>query len=336
MRRRDLLQLLGAAAATSVAWPLRPNAQQRSQPVVVGIFTTTNLAGKTFIPAEYDAFYQAMGDLGYVEGKNISYAHSARNQAEPPPPSSRPALALELVRQKPEVIVTSGGEPAVRALMVATSTIPIVMVTTSDAVEAGLVTSLAHPGGQVTGLSWQSIELSTKRLQLLHQTLPLVRRIAVFWDPTTSQSERDATDAAGRALGIELQFVEISAADQFDRAFETAANWGAEALFTGAGRIVSPNREKFVAVAARYRLPAMYHQSVIVLAGGLMSYGPNFPDLWRRAATYVDKILKGTKPGDLPVQQPTRFELVINLKTAKALGLTMPTPLLDLADEVIE
>jgi putative tryptophan/tyrosine transport system substrate-binding protein len=220
--------------------------------------------------------------------------------------------------------------------MEATSTIAIVMVNAPDAVENGLVTSLARPGGQVTGLSWQSAELSTKRLQVLHQTLPLVSRIAVFFDPPTPQFERDATDAAGRALGLELRSVEKSDADQFDRAFETAANWDAEALSVGAGRIVTPNKEKFLALAARYRLPVMYHQSVIVHAGGLMSYGPNFPDLWRRAASYVDKILKGAKPGDLPVEQPVRFELVVNLRTAKALGLTVPQTILALADEVVE
>ena len=336
MRRRALLKLLGATATISVAWPLRPNAQQRSQPALVGIFTATDLTGKSFVPAETDAFLQAMRDLGYVEGQTVSYAYGARNQAEPPPASSRPAMALELVRQKPEVIATAGGLPAVRALMEATSTIPIVMVTNSDAVEAGLVTSLAHPGGQVTGLSWQSKDLGAARLRLLHETLPVVRRIAEFWDPTTPQFERDAQEAAGRALGLELRFVEISGPDALESAFEAAANWGAEALSTGAGRIVSANRQRFVALAARYRLPAMYHNSVIVHAGGLMSHGHNFPDLWRRAATFVDKILKGAKPGDLPIEQPSKFELVINLKTAKALGVSLPQSVLTRADAVIE
>jgi putative ABC transport system substrate-binding protein len=335
MRRRALLKLLGATATISVAWPLRPNAQQRSQPALVGIFTATDLTGKSFVPAETDAFLQAMRDLGYVEGQTISYAYAARNQAKPPPASSRPAMALELVRQKPEVIATSGGLPAVRALMEATSTIPIVMVTTSDALETGLVTSLAHPGGHVTGLSIPNKELGAKRLGLLHETLPLVRRIAVFWDPTTPQSERDAQDAAGRALGLELRFVEISGPDAFESAFEAAAKWGAEALLSGAG-LVTPNRQSFVALAARYRLPAIYHQSIIVDAGGMMSYGLNFPDLWRRAATYVDKILKGAKPGDLPIEQPTKFELVINLKTAKALEVFLPKSVLARADGVIE
>jgi putative ABC transport system substrate-binding protein len=331
MRRRELIILLGS----SFAWPLAASAQQKAMPVV-GIFTATNLAGKSFVPAETDAFLKAMHDLGYVEGRTVSYAYSARNLAEPPDPSSRPALAQALVRQKPQVIVTAGGEPSVRALMGATSTIPIVMVNTPDAVETGLVTSLTRPGGQVTGLSWQSAELSTKRLQLLHETLPTARRIAVFYDPPTPKFELEAQDVAGQALGLELSFVQISGPDEFGNAFETAANWHADALSVGAGRIVTSNKEKFLALAARYRLPTMFPHSVSVHAGGLMSYGPNFPDLFRRAADYVDKILKGAKPADLPVQQPTKFELVINLKTAKELGLTVPLSLLDWADEVIE
>jgi putative ABC transport system substrate-binding protein len=155
-------------------------------------------------------------------------------------------------------------------------------------------------------------------------------------EPNTPQSNRDATDRAGRTLGVELQLLEITGPETFDSAFAAAVSAGARALTTGAGRIVTPNREKFLALAARYRLPAMYHQSVLTHAGGLMSYGPNFPDLWRRGATFVDKILKGAKPGDLPVEQPVKFEFVINLKTAKALGLEIPPAILYLADEVIE
>ena len=332
MRRREFIGIAGGVAVTL---PLAARAQQKATPVV-GIFTTTNLAGKSFVPAETDAFLKAMYDLGYVEGQTVSYAYSARNLAEPPDPSSRPALAQALIRQKPQVIVTAGGEPAVRALMDATSAIPIVMVNAPDAVETGLVTSLTRPGGQVTGLSWQSAELSTKRLQLLHEALPTARRIAVFYDPPTPKFELEAQEVAGQALGLELSFVQISGPDEFANAFETAANWHTDVLSVAAGRIVTPNKEKFLALAARYRLPTMFPQSVAVHAGGLMSYGPNFPDLFRRAAYYVDKILNGAKPADLPVQQPTRFELVINLKTANALGLTVPQALLARADEVIE
>jgi putative ABC transport system substrate-binding protein len=334
MNRRALLQRLGATAATSVAWPLRLNAQQRSQPPLVGIFTTTDASGKPLVPAEINAFHQAMRDLGYVEGRNISYIYPS-NSGQIMSLAERARLAPEFVRRKPEVIVSPGGVTTPRLLMKATSTIPIVMVTASDAVEHGLVTSLARPGGNVTGLSTQSMDLNTKRLQLLHETLPLVRRIAVFLGPEMTPGDRAAIDAAGRTLGLELRFVEISTPDTFDGAFETAANWGAEAL-SGATGFVTANREKFLALAARYRLPAIYHQSIIVHAGGLMSYGPNFPDLFRRAAIYADKILKGAKPADLPVEQPTKFELVINLKTARALGLPVPQSLFARATEVIE
>lgn len=333
MRRRALLRRLGAAVALA-AWPSGSNAQQRLQPALVGIFVTTDSSGRSIIPAETDAFHQAMRDLGYVEGRNISYIYGSTS-GQPLSVPERVRLAPEFVRRKPEVIVTPGGVESPRLLREVTSTIPIVMVTASDVVENGLVTSLARPGGNVTGLSYQSTDLSAKRLQLLHETLPPVRRIAVFADPWTPQRDRDAMVAAGRALGLELRFVEISKPDTFERAFETAADWSAEAL-SGATGFVTSNKEKFLALAARYRLPAVYHQSIIVHAGGLMSYGPNFPDLWRRAAIYVDKILKGAKPADLPVQQPSKFEFVINLKTARALGLTVPQSILARADEVIE
>jgi putative ABC transport system substrate-binding protein len=334
MKRRTLLQRLGAAAAASVAWPLGLNAQQRSQPPLVGIFATTDSSGRSIIPAETDAFHQAMRDLGYVEGRNVSYFYQSASGQTPSLPE-RALMAQEFVRRKPEVIVSPGGVLSPRLLMEATSTIPIVMVTASDVVENGLVTSLAHPGGNVTGLSSQSMDLSTKRLQLLHETLPLVRRIAVFPEPGSPQRTRVAMDAAGGTLGLELRFVEISTPDTFDSAFATAANWGAEAL-SGATGFVTPHKEKFLALAAKYRLPTIYHQSIIVHAGGLMSYGANFQDLWRRAAIYADKILKGAKPADLPVEQPTKFEFVVNLKTAKALGVAIPEAILARADEVIE
>jgi putative ABC transport system substrate-binding protein len=317
-----------------VVWPFRLNAQQRSQPPLVGIFTTTDANGRSLILAETDAFYQAMRDLSYIGGQNITYVYrSASGKAPSQPEVAR--LVPEFIRRKPDVIVSPGGVASPRLLMEATATIPIVMVTASDAVENGLVTSLARPGGNVTGLSFQSKELITKRLQLLHETLPPARRIAVLVDQGTSQITLAAAAAAGRALGLELRFVEISAPDAIDGAFGTAANWGAEALLEESGFVI-PEKQKFLALASRYPLPTMYHQSLIVHAGGLMSYAPNIPDLWRRAATYVDKILKGAKPADLPVEQPTKFEFVINLKTAKALGLTVPQSILARADEVIE
>jgi putative ABC transport system substrate-binding protein len=272
-----------------------------------------------------------MHDLGHVEGQNISYAYRPAAGG----PDSFARLARELVDLKPAVIVTAS-VPAVRAAQEATSTIPIVAAILNDAVETGVVPSLAHPGANVTGLSYQSAELAAKRLQLLHETLPEMRRIAVFWEPTTPRYYRDATDAASRALGVELQLLEISGPEGFDGAFQAAIAAGAGAM-TIAGTLGRLVDAKFVALAARYRLPTMYHDiSLVRDDGGLMSYGPKFSDMWPRAATFVDKILKGAKPGDLPVEQPVKFELAVNLRAAKALGLTMPHSIVVRADEVIE
>ncbi|MGD9615281.1 MAG: ABC transporter substrate-binding protein [Alphaproteobacteria bacterium] len=326
MNRRDLIALFAVAA---VARPAIAPAQQPSRPPLVGVFTS-----RTNVSAETDAFHQAIRDLGYTEEQDISIVYRS-GPAGAVPTASLPQLAREFVERKPDVIVTPGGVPNVKALLEVTSTIPIVMVTANDAVEAGLVASLARPGGNVTGLSWQAQDLSTKRLQLLQEVLPHVRRVAAFLDP--SQAVRaDVTIAASKALGLEVRILEISGPKDLGTAFETAANWGAEALSAEAGRTVTPNRQEVLALVAKYRLPAIYHQSVIVHAGGLMSYGPNFPDLFRRAALYVDKILKGAKPADLPVEQPTKFEFVVNLKAAQALGLTIPPSIFARADEVIE
>jgi len=275
-----------------------------------------------------------MRDLGYTEGKDVSIVYRS-GPAGTPPAAIMPQLALELVQRRPEVIVSSGGTPAVKLLMQATSTIPIVMVTGSDAVEAGVIASLARPGGNVTGLSQQARDLSTKRLQLLKEVLPHLRRVASFFDPTQGPVT-DATVAAGTALGIEVRPLDLLEPEDLESVFETAVNWGAQAVSVQGGRVPTGNRQKLCALAEKYRLPAIYHQSIIVQAGGLMSYGANFPDLFRRAAGYVDKILKGAKPGDLPVEQPVKFELVVNLKTAETLGLTIPYQILALAHEVIE
>jgi len=324
VRRRQFLTLLGAAAIASVWTALPLRAQQRPTGPLVGIFAGNGL------PEERLPFRQATHDLGYVEGQNISYAYRPASGS----PDSFARLARELAGLKPAVIVTAS-VPAVRAAKDATSTIPIVAAILNDAVENGVVPSLAHPGGNVTGLSYQSAELTAKRLQLLHETLPEVRRIAVFWEPTTPQYYRDAMDAAGRALGVELQLLEIAGPEAFDGAFQAAIAAGAGAMKIGGtlGRLVDSN---FMALAARYRLPTMYHDSSLVLAGGLMSYGPNFTDMWRRSVMFVDKILKGAKPGDIPVEQPVKFELAVNLRAAKTLGLTMPQSIVVRADEVIE
>jgi putative ABC transport system substrate-binding protein len=326
VNRRQLLALLGGAAAGPPGIAI---GQQPSRPALVGLFTA-----QTGVPAEVNAFRQALRDLGYVEGRDVSIVYHAG------PPGAvtaemLPHLAVEMVGQKPDVIVTPGGVPFVKALMQATSTIPIVMVTASDAAEAGVVASLSHPGGNVTGLSWQGEELRTKRLALLCEALPHVRRVAVMVDPQQFLRS-DATEAAAKSLGIEVRVLELSAREDFAPAFESAESWGTQAISSEAGRYTTPNRNQFVALEAKHRLPSMHHQSIIVQAGGLMSYGPNFPDLFRRAAGYAVKILKGAKPSELPVEQPVRFEFAINLKTARSLGLAIAPSILARADEVIE
>jgi putative ABC transport system substrate-binding protein len=245
-------------------------------------------------------------------------------------------LARELVGLSPDVLMTAS-PLSVRALKEATSTIPIVFVL-GDAVTTGAVTNLARPGGNATGLSFLNQELSSKRLQLLLETFPKTRRVAVLWDMSTPRRWLEATEEAGRALGVELHALEIagSAPGRFEGAFEAAVAARAEALDILASAFFNAHKERLVELAAKYRLPAMYEHGDFVRSGGLMSYGTSIPDLFLRAASYVDKILKGAQPGDLPVEQPTKFELVINLKTAKALGLEIPPALLDRADEVIE
>jgi len=255
-------------------------------------------------------------------------------------PERFPALAAELVALKVDVILT-GSTPQALAAKQATKTIPIVFIGTADPVGSGLVTSLARPGGNVTGLSNLAAELVGKRLEQLTQAVPGVSRVAVLWQPgvlgdRTEKEMLKAADVAARALGMGLQFVEARGPADFDRAFSDMTRARAGALTVLPSSMFSSERRRLVDLAAKNRLPAVFPFREFADAGGLMSYGPNLADLLRRAATYVDKILKGAKPADLPVEQPTKFELVINLKTAKALGLDVPLQLLQRADEVIE
>ena len=252
-----------------------------------------------------------------------------------------PALAAELVALKVDVIVAAAGTLAALAAKQATKTIPIVFIAVGDPVTSGLVTSLARPGGNVTGLSALSPELTSKWLELLKQAVPAVSRVAFLLQPGAlgERTEKDIlkeADVAARALGVQLQVVEARGPADFDRAFSDMASARAGALMVLSTPMFSSARGRLLDLAAKNRLPTLFTFREYVDAGGLMSYGPNLADLFRRAATYVDKILKGAKPGDLPVEQPTKFELVINLKTAKALGLTIPQSLLLRADEVIQ
>jgi putative ABC transport system substrate-binding protein len=327
-RRRFLLTSLAGAVAA-------PPASEAQEPAKVGRigWLAVHLAPNRHLS---EAFSQGLRDLGYVEGRNVVIEYrDAEGKFE-----RFPALAAELVALKVDVIVAPT-TPAALAAKQVTRTIPVVFAYVADPVASGLVTSLARPGGNVTGLSALFPELVGKSLEQLTQAVPGVSRVAVLWQPG-GQSERTDKDmlkgatGAARALGVRLQVVEARGPVDFDRAFSdiTRARAGALAVLTSPMFVTE--RRRLVDLAARNRLPAVYGLREFVDAGGLMSYGSNTADVYRRAATYVDKILKGAKPADMPVEQPTKFDLVINLKTAKALGLTIPPSLLARADQVIE
>jgi len=329
MRRREFISLLSGVA---VGWPVAANAQQAAKIARIG-YLSADLAGGSGLR---EAFRQGLRDLGYVEGRNFVIEYrDAEGKFE-----RLPALAAELVALEVDVIVAPITVAALAAKQ-ATRTIPIVFVGASDPVTSGLVTSLARPGGNAAGLSNLAPELVGKRLQLLTQAVPGVSRVAVLWQPgfVGERTEKDLlkeAEVAARGLRMRLQFVKARGPEDFDRAFSDMTSAGADALIVLPSSMLFNERRRLVDLAAKHRLLAVYFGREFVDAGGLMAYGPNFADVFRRAATYVDKILKGAKPADLPVEQPTKFELVINLKTAKALGLEVPPTLLASADEVIE
>src|ERR1700694_1887667 len=330
MRRREFITFLGGLAA---AWPITARAQQAAKVARIG-YLSPNLASS---PHLRDAFLQGLRDLGYVEGRNVVIEYrDAEGKLE-----RLPALAAELVALKVDVIFVGGGTRVTLAAMQATKTIPIVFTGVGDPVTSGLVTNLAGPGGNVTGLSSRAPDLVGKRLELLKQAVPGVSRVAVLWLPgalgeRTDKDMLTGADVAARALGVRLQFVEARGPDEFARAFSDMSSARAGALTVLPSNRFLREHRRLVDLAAKNRLPAVYTSREFVDAGGLMSYGANQPDLFRRAATYVDKVLKGAKPADLPVEQPTKFELVINLKTAKALGLEVPPLLIAQADALIE
>jgi len=280
------------------------------------------------------AFRQGLRDLGYVEGQNIAIEYRwAEGRFE-----RLPDLAAELVRLKVDVIVSVVTQASLAAKN-ATRTIPIVMVAAGDPLGSGLVASLARPGGNVTGPSSMYAELAGKQLELLKETVPKVSRVAVLWNPANAVWQAQmlrATEVAARALGLQLQLLEARGPDELEGAFAAMTRERASALLVQVDVIFALHARRIADLAAKRHLPAMYGSREHVEAGGLMSYAPNIPDLFRRAATYVDKILKGAKPADLPVEQPTRFELVLNMKTAKALGITFPPTIMVRADQVIQ
>jgi putative tryptophan/tyrosine transport system substrate-binding protein len=309
--------------ATLVA-PNAAGAQQADKVARIGVLAVSAAA---FSP-RIEAFRRGLREHGYVEGKNIVFEYRyAEGKLD-----RLPDLAVELVALKVDVIVTAS-PPSVRAAKRATSTIPIVFAAVGDPVATGLVKSLARPGGNVTGLSILGPELDGKRLELLKEAVTKTSRVAVLFGP---ESPRKELEIAAQALGIQLVLLPVRELGDFEPAFETARKESVHALLTSPSPLLNTVRERIVELAAKNRLPAMYGSSEFVEAGGLMSYAPSYVDLFRRAAIYVDKILRGAKPADLPVEQATKFELVINLKTAKALGLTIPPSLLTRADQVIE
>jgi len=329
MDRRAFL----AGAAALLTAPRAAEAQQATTVARVGWLG----ANRAAIPHLHEAFRQGLRDLGYVEGRNLAIEYrDAEGKLE-----RLPARAAELVALKVDVIVAPT-TPAALAAKEATRTLPIVFAGAADPVTSGLVTSLARPGGNVTGLSLLAPELVGKCLEQLKQAVPGISRVAVLWQPgvMVEDTEKDmlkAAEVAARALRVRLQFVEARGPEDFDRAFSDMTRARAGALTVFSMTMFVLERRRLVDLAAKNRLPAVYvGLREFVDAGGLMAYGPNLADLYRRAATYVDKILKGAKPADLPVEQPTKFELAINLKTAKALGITIPQSLLRQADQVME
>ena len=281
-----------------------------------------------------DAFRQGLHELGWVEGQNVAIEYRfAEGRFD-----RLPDLAAELVRLKVDIIVTQGAQVTVAAKN-ASATIPIVGIALIDPVGLGLIASLARPGGNVTGSSYSvGLEILGKQLEMLKETVPKLRRVAILSNPAHPAQPLAIREAkvAAQSLGVRLQLLEARGPDEFDGAFAAMAKERVGALLVASDVMFFLHRSRLVDLAVRSRLPAAYGERGLVEAGGLMSYGPSFPDLWRRGATYVDKILKGAKPGDLPVEQPTKFEFTINRKTAKALGLTIPPVLLLRADQVIE
>jgi ABC-type uncharacterized transport system substrate-binding protein len=325
------MRLIGLAVVVTlslVLGPLAAESQQAAKIARIG-YLEVDRAGSVL----NEALRQGLRDLGYVEGRNVVIEYrDAEGKLD-----RLPALAAELVALKVDVLLVGGTAQALAAKQ-ATRTLPIVFVTFGDPVRTGLVASLARPGRNMTGVTMISGELAGKRLELLREILPKVRRVAVLWNPVNRDTEEqlNETRGAARSLGMQVEAYTARAPHELEGAFAAMARDRADAVFPLSDAMFGRQRRQIADLAARNRLAGMYHWRNYVEAGGLMSYGPNLTDLFRRSATYVDKILKGAKPADLPVEQPTKFELVINLKTAKALGLTIPQTLLLRADQVIQ
>jgi len=323
VRRRDLVKFI---VGSTVVWPLAVRAEPVKMPTIGFVGTDATVWGPWTA-----AFVERLRELGWIKGRNVAIEYRWDQASH----EQDAKIAAELVNQKVDVIVTVGS--AVTALKQATSIIPIIFAVADDPVGRGLVADLARPGGNVTGLSLQEAETAGKRLELLHEIVPHLHRLGVMADGGNSQAmvEMSEVKAAARTLGFAVTVVEIQRPDDVETAF-VSLDAKVDALYVVGDALVTASRSRIITYALTRRLPTMFNIREFVQAGGLISYGPNFPALFRRAAETADKILHGTRPGDIPVEQPTKFDLVINITTARALGLTVPQSLLATADEVIE
>ena len=333
MKRREFIAALGGAAA----WPVVARAQQPSVPVI-GLLSSSSLEKTSSSKSNpfLARFHEGLSEIGYIEGRNVAIEYRWAEEHY----DRLPALAAELAQRQVKVIVAAnGGLASASAAKAATTTISIVFMIPSDPVKLGLVSSFSHPGGNLTGVAYYNVEVAPKRLELLHKLVPTATSVALLVNPansTDAESQSKEMEVATRAFGLRLLVLNASNSSEIEAAFDSLIRERVDALQLGVDGVFGTNRDQIVALAARYEVPTIYPWREFTAAGGLMNYGTNIPDVFREVGVYTGKILKGEKPADLPVWRPTEVRFVINVKTANALGLTVPASLLALADEVIE